>query len=198
MTDPASMMVASALSDGWNAYNTALEAEPLLVKSLTASVILGSADVVGQVIQNGKKEDEENEFDVLRSLRFAFFGLVLQAPWNHFYYLLLDGALPPTPDNPLSQTTIVKVIIDQFVQAPVFTVLIFFFLGLLEGKNIEAVQMQLKDDYKDTMLANWKLFIPATVVNLAFCPPLFRVLFLNVVFFFWSIYLSLVINKEEA
>jgi peroxisomal membrane protein 2 len=42
-----------------------------------------------------------------------------------------------------------------------------------------------------------KLWIPATVINIAFVPPLLRVLYLNCVFFFWSIYLSLVLNKEE-
>ena len=42
-----------------------------------------------------------------------------------------------------------------------------------------------------------KLFIPATVINIGFVPPIFRVLYLNVVFFFWSIYLSLVLNKDE-
>lgn len=41
-----------------------------------------------------------------------------------YFYVLLDGALPPTPD-PLSVTTAVKVVVDQFVQAPVFTVIIF-------------------------------------------------------------------------
>jgi peroxisomal membrane protein 2 len=47
-------------------------------------------------------------------------------------------------------------VIDQFVQAPIFTVLIFAFLGFLEGKNAEAIQKQLQDDYKDTMIANCK------------------------------------------
>ena len=46
------------------------------------------------------------------------------------------------------------------------------------------------------MLANWKLWVPATAVNIAFCPPILRVLFLNCVFFFWSIFLSLKLNKE--
>ena len=128
--------------------------------------------------------------------RFALFGLVLQAPWNHFYYLLLDGALPPTPE-PFTSTTGIKVVIDQFIQAPIFTVLIFYFLGLLEGKTLENVGDQLKKDYSDTMLANWKLWVPATAVNIAFCPPVLRVLFLNCVFFFWSIFLSLKLNNNE-
>ena len=89
-------------------------------------------------------------------------------------------------------------IIDQFVQAPIFTVLIFTFLGLLEGKTTEAIKSQLDEDYVDTMLANWKLWLPATVVNIAFVPPLLRVLYLNVVFFFWSIFLSLKLNKDDT
>lgn len=41
-----------------------------------------------------------------------------------FFYVALDGALPPTPD-PLSTTTAIKLVIDQFVQAPIFTIVIF-------------------------------------------------------------------------
>jgi hypothetical protein len=200
-TPPLSLRAAVEIADGisgaWNAYNDALEASPLLVKSVTAGIILGAADFTGQTFENSKSEGSGKAIDIGRVARFAFFGLVLQAPWNHFYYLLLDGALPPTPE-PFTATTGVKVFIDQFVQAPIFTVLIFFFLGTLEGKSVEDVKKQLDSDYKDTMLANWKLWVPATAVNIAFCPPALRVLFLNGVFFFWSIFLSLKLNSNSV
>lgn len=186
----------AGVQEAWTAYNQALETDPLIVKSVTASVILGAADLAGQAIENKQKEIEA-AVDIGRTARFAFFGLVLQAPWNHFYYLLLDGTIPPT-EEPFTTTTGIKVVIDQFVQAPIFTVLIFAFLGFLEGKNAEAIKKQLDDDYVDTMLANWKLWVPATVVNLAFVPPILRVLYLNCVFFFWSIFLSLKLNKDEV
>ena len=44
------------------------------------------------------------------------------------------------------------------------------------------------------MKKNWALWIPASAVNIAFCPPQLRVLFTNVVFFGWSIVLSLIVN----
>jgi len=186
MLDPSSV---------WDSYIAALESSPLLTKSVTACIILGAADYTGQLIeQKLQSSSEETSIDLARFLRFAVFGLVLQAPWNHFYYQILDGALPPTED-PFTTTTAVKVVIDQFVQAPVFTLLIFYFLGLFEGKSAQMINDQLKADYKDTMLANWKLWVPATIVNIAFCPPTLRVLFLNVVFFFWSIFLSLKLNS---
>lgn len=187
---------AVGLSEAWESYNQALESSPLITKSITASIILGSADLTGQFLEKQNSDEKEIELDIFRVARFAFFGLVLQAPWNHFYYMLLDGTIPPTPE-PFTPTTGIKVFIDQFIQAPIFTVLIFGFLGTLEGKTLDEVKKQLDDDYVDTMLANWKLFIPATVINLGFMPNIYRVLFLNVVFFFWSIYLSLKLNKDQ-
>jgi peroxisomal membrane protein 2 len=204
------LYLGAEVNELWNSYLDALEANPLLVKSITAGVILGAADLSGQAIQQvtaattkeiATMEDDTMTstgvgVDIARFVRFAFFGFILQAPWNHFYYQLLDGALPPTVD-PFTSTTFIKVLIDQFIQAPIFTVLIFGFLGVLEGKSLDAIKDQLDDDYVDTMVANWKLWVPATVVNIAFCPPILRVLFLNVVFFFWSIFLSLKLNKTE-
>ncbi len=139
--------------EAWAAYNTALQTDPLITKSITASVILGAADLTGQALENRSKIS--SSIDWARSARFAFFGLVLQAPWNHFYYLLLDGVLPPTED-PFTATNFLKVVIDQGLQAPLFTILIFVFLGALEGKQLEAIQQQLQKDYKNTMLANCK------------------------------------------
>mmetsp|Transcript_24765 Transcript_24765/g.36698 ORF Transcript_24765/g.36698 Transcript_24765/m.36698 type:complete len:259 (-) Transcript_24765:107-883(-) len=190
--------ITDTLVNAWTSYNVALEQDPLLTKSITAGVILGAADLAGQTLENSQKETETDlEIDFGRFIRFGFFGFILQAPWNHFYYLFLDGALPPTVD-PLTATTGIKVVIDQFLQAPIFTVIIFFFLGLLEGKSVDDVKGQLERDYKDTMVANWKLWVPATFVNIAFCPPVLRVLFLNCVFFFWSIFLSIKLNKEDV
>jgi hypothetical protein len=145
--------------EAWTAYTEALEASPLIVKSVTASVILGAADLAGQALQAATSDSEEAaSVDIARTARFAFFGLVLQAPWNHFYYNMLDGTIPPTVE-PWTATTGIKVAIDQFVQAPIFTVLIFAFLGFLEGKSLEAVKKQLDEDYADTMVANCKFFV---------------------------------------
>jgi peroxisomal membrane protein 2 len=145
-----SLHVAGA-QEAWTAYNDALQAQPLLVKSVTASVILGAADVAGQAFE----DKEDKSVDIARTVRFAFFGLVLQAPWNHFYYNFLDGAIPPTAE-PWTATTGIKVVIDQFIQAPIFTVLIFAFLGFLEGKSAASIKAQLDEDYVDTMFANCK------------------------------------------
>jgi len=191
-------LTGEVINEAWTSYNNALESAPLITKSVTACCILGAADLTGQAFERRNQnveDDTSSSIDVTRFIRFAIFGLILQAPWNHFYYLLLDGALPPTVD-PLTTTTFVKVVIDQFLQAPIFTILIFYFLGILEGKSLTSIEDQLKSNYKDTMVANWKLWVPATFVNIAFVPPPLRVLYLNCIFYFWSIYLSLKLNTK--
>jgi hypothetical protein len=156
------------ITDAWDAYNHALELHPLIVKSITASIILGLGDFAGQAVQQNMVSSDSSTttpmakkgVDYSRAARFAIFGLVLQAPWNHYYYLLLDGQIPPTVDEPFSVTNIMKVGIDQFIQAPIFTVLIFIFLGVLEGKTFDDIKKQLQNDYPETIVANCKSYLP--------------------------------------
>ena len=161
-----SMASAIGITDAWDAYNHALELHPLIVKSITASIILGLGDFAGQAVQQninaneGGATTDKKGVDYSRAARFAIFGLILQAPWNHYYYLLLDGQIPPTVDEPFSVTNIMKVGIDQFIQAPIFTVLIFIFLGVLEGKAFDDIKKQLQNDYPDTIVANCKSHLP--------------------------------------
>ena len=89
------------------------------------------------------------------------------------------------------------VVIDQGVQAPIFTVVILFFFAIVEGKGLGYAKNQVRDDLGDILIKNWSVFLPATVINLAFCPPNLRVLFLNCVFFGWVVYLSLFLNSSE-
>ena len=103
----------------------------------------------------------------------------------------------PTPD-PFTLTTLEKVGIDQFVQAPIFTVIILCFFAIVEGKGLGFAQEQVRTELKGILIKNWAVFLPATAINIGFCPPELRVLFLNCVFFGWVVYLSLFLNDGDA
>merc|ERR1711924_167372 len=95
-------------------------------------------------------------------------------------------------------TTLEKVGIDQFVQAPIFTIIILVFFAIVEGKGLGYAKDQVRNELGGILLKNWSVFLPATVINLAYCPPELRVLFLNCVFFCRVVYLSLFLNDGEA
>ena len=195
---PRCAAVAPSMLDAgaaWSAYNAALvdPSTALLTKSVTAGVIIGAGDAAAQLVEGSKTGAA---FDGVRYLRWAIFGLVLQGPWNHAWYLTLDGLLPPTED-PFSLITLEKVGLDQFFQAPIFTMVILCFFALVEGKGLAFAKNQIQEELGAILIKNWAVFLPATFINLAFLPNEYRVLFLNVVFFGWVIYLSLLLNADE-
>ena len=197
-TPPRRAAVAPSMLDAgtaWSAYNAALvdPSTALLTKSVTAGVIIGAGDAAAQLVEGSKTGAA---FDGARYLRWAIFGLVLQGPWNHAWYLTLDGLLPPTED-PFSLITLEKVGLDQFFQAPIFTMVILCFFALVEGKGLAFAKNQIQEELGAILIKNWAVFLPATFINLAFLPNEYRVLFLNVVFFGWVIYLSLLLNADE-
>ena len=73
----------------WADYLTALEANPLPVKMATATCIIGAGDAAAQAIEGLKTA---SPLDPGRVARWAFFGFVLQAPWNHAFQNALEAA----------------------------------------------------------------------------------------------------------
>jgi peroxisomal membrane protein 2 len=179
----------------WRWYNQRLNRRPVVTKSLTAGIIVSLGDIVGQIMEIVSPSANQKSFDVVRLARFCTMGLFLQAPVTHYYYHALDHKFPPTP-HPWTWTTFVKLVIDQTMYAPAFLLAVIVYLGLLEGDSWHTISLQLQDEYVSTMVANWKLWIPATLINMAYVPPQFRVLYCNFVFFGWSIFLSIILNGD--
>ena len=84
---------------------------------------------------------------------------MLQGPWNHAWYLTLDGLLPPTED-PFSLITLEKVGLDQFFQALIFTMVILCFFALVEGKGLAFAKTQIQEELGAILIKNWAVFSP--------------------------------------
>ena len=89
----------------WDSYYDALQKRPLLIKSITAFVVLSVADCMAQVIEMIRSLPN-SAFDLPRVLHYGFIGLA-GAPWTHYYYAWLDHILPPTRE-PWTWTTTSK------------------------------------------------------------------------------------------
>jgi peroxisomal membrane protein 2 len=192
---------AETRGSAWQRYNKALERNPLLVKSITAFFLLGGGDLCGQSLEHllGRSSNAGSVLvlgvDWPRAARFGMFGL-LGAPWAHYFYFYLDKVLPPT-EKPFTKTTLLKVCIDQGVQAPALLALMISTISILKGTGLQGVREDLARNYWTSLLANWKLWLPFSFINLAFVKPTLRVLFVNAVFFGWTIILSMLINSSS-
>lgn len=58
------------------------------------------------------------------------------------------------------------------------------------GKAWPEIEAKLKQDVPTTIQSNWAVWAPVQLINLYFTPLQYRVIVIQFVFFFWSIYLS--------
>ena len=83
-----------------------------------------------------------------------------------------------------------KLAIDQCVIIPLELLMFFILNELLQNNGMRAVFERIKSDYVDVMMKNWQVWPPAQLINFYLIPLLFRTIFVRLVSFFWSIYLS--------
>jgi len=207
----------------WAAYLRALERRPILTKAITSGCLTFTADVICQVCAPNKEglrqlkakhasentssagSSNDNEIslhelqlrlsliDGKRLGIFTTLGVFYIAPCLHFWYGFLMRAISGVS----ARATLTRVFFDQSIFAPVFLGGLFANGLLLEGRP-EAVRAKLAKDLPPTVLANWSVWVPSMLVMFRFCPAHLQVLFSNSIGFFWNIYLTYAMNKDEA
>jgi len=173
--------VSSIPASLWKSYNTALENYPHRTKTITAAAIAIMGDLVSQYLQGQR-------WDVTRTIRFALFGGVLSYILGKWYYFL-DKVVDTRLDwTPIRKNT-VKVLLDQLILSPIITLFFFVFMGILEG-NPGKIGSMLRHNYWATLITSYKVWPLAMIISFSLVPAELRVLWGNLVGFFWNIYLS--------
>lgn len=173
----------------WGSYIKSLESRPRATKSFTSvcAAILG--DALAQHIANSGKNNWE--YDWARTTRLAVFNAGMGV-LGHEYYKVLDGrVMPHAAKSP--RAVMSKLVIDQFLFAPICTAVFYFFKVATEGRPREYVP-ELQQKYVPTLLAGYQLWIPAHIVNFALVPNRQRILYANVV----SIFGTYILSRAQA
>jgi protein Mpv17 len=101
------------------------------------------------------------------------------APLGHHYYGALDRKVfPLMPTSP--KAVLSKVAIDQLLFAPVCTVFFYAYKCFVEGRSDDFIP-ELKQKWVPTVMAGYKLWPAAHVINFLFVPTQQRILYANVV-----------------
>ena len=95
-----------------------------------------------------------------------------------------------------SPAAFVSVLCDQLVFSPLFIGTFLSSLTILDGKLSEVVS-RLKSGWLDSLLLNWKIWVPCQLVNFRFVPQNYQVLFANMVALVWNTGLSYMANREK-
>jgi len=183
-------------------YQHSFHAYPNWTLAITGGCLSAVGDVVAQLTQNamGSKDPEDRPlFDIERTTRFFCFGLAMSpimGRWNIF----LERRFPSRrmQMGKLSIKSLSKrVAADQLIMAPIGLGIFIGAMGLLEGRSPQQIQERFQDMYGSLLLANWKVWPMAQLVNFRYMPLPYRVPFAQTVGVFWTLYLSIVNSEED-
>ena len=122
----------------------------------------------------------------------ATFGALWHGPSGHYFYGFLDRMMPGTA----MKTVFSKVGIDQIAWNPIFGIVFFTSLGLMEGKSTDEIQTKIKNDLPTAVTGSWAYWVPAHFVNFRFIPGEQRLLYINCMQIMYNIFLSFLGNRD--
>lgn len=177
-----------------NWYTAKLKVAPLRTKMITSFFTFTLGDVICQVIEKSLSDKGKSKpFDVKRAVRQGSFGVVM-TPYLHVQYNIIIARLFPHPGF---KNTIKSVIYDQTVNSVIFLIVFFGYMDYMNGIDFKTSLKNTLIKLPPTLIANWKLWPAAQLVNFSIVPPDYRVLFSNMVGIIWNIYLSYVQNSKD-
>lgn len=172
----------------WDKYNEVLDTNPLPTKAVTSLVGFTIGDLLAQSFLG----ERGAPLDVKRLLRLASFGLAVHGPVGHFFYGALDEKFPKKD----AQTVAIKVLIDQVLWAPVFTVIFFAWIEVLQGAGLQKIKQKINQDLVRGVTASWKVWPLVHVINFRFIPPQQRLLYINTIQIGYNVFLSMLASRK--
>ena len=169
-----------------------LDEKPLLMKMATSATGFFIGDVLAQ-----KFIQKNDPFDYARLFRLASFGFLVHGTTSHWFYGMLDGKIPGTSAGVVAS----KVFIDQVLWNPIFGIMFFSYVAVLELKGLGYVV----DKIQNELMTQVTVVVEGGVAGGARDQlPLHsdgqRVLYINSIQIGYNCFLSLISNRqaEEA
>lgn len=191
-------------------YTQNLDKFPIITKSVTAGVIFGLSDFLAQKIEqqnSSVRGDSKNKkkkggleptksfsMDWTRLMASALVGLLYFGPAAHYWYEAIFRLLPGTS----LVSTLQKAFWGQVLFGPSFNC-IFFATSLLQsGKfSLRNWGEKIRSDLPGAWLAGAGFWPLVDVISYSMVPVKWIPLFINFCSLVWTIYLSIVANRDS-
>ncbi|XWS54699.1 hypothetical protein CRYUN_Cryun10bG0112000 [Craigia yunnanensis] len=174
---------------GW--YLGMVKSWPVLTKSVTSSLIYITADLSSQTIS--KSSSEPYDYDLVRTLRMAGYGMLILGPSLHFWFNLMSKLFPKRD----LITTFKKMAMGQLLYGPAMTVVFFSVNARLQGESGEEIVARLKRDLLPTML-NGVMYWPfCDFITFRFIPVHLQPLVSNSFSYLWTVYMTYMASLEK-
>ncbi|EDV45215.1 uncharacterized protein Dere_GG16424 [Drosophila erecta] len=161
-----------------------------LKDGMNAAAVMSLGDAIAQFLFDKKPLDE---LDAGRTLRFGILGLVFVGPALRRWYLFLESRISKTY-SPMRRG-VTKMLVDQALFAPPFTMAMSFLVPLANGEPIDRIRQRILDSYPSILIRNYMLWPAAQIFNFRFVPLGYQVLYAQFIALVWNCYLSLILNS---
>ncbi|GMK54354.1 hypothetical protein CspeluHIS016_0109400 [Cutaneotrichosporon spelunceum] len=165
-------------------YGSFMTRRPFFGNIVSAVVLFGAGDVIAQ--QAVEKKGWSNH-DWPRTGRIVTWGGAFFAPAVTAWFQVLNKV----PMTNKVKGTAIRVVLDQFVAAPIVLSCFYAVMTLLEGKDLAAAKEKADKNIWPTLKVNWSLFVPVQTINQSVVPLHYRLVVINVVNLFFNTFLSL-------
>ena len=173
-------------------YNKLLEKYPLPTKILSSAVIFAVGDIACQIVF--EKKSFKNEFNWKRTMVMTSVGSIYGAPLLHFWYARAVKIAELIGKNQKFRPAI-STLLDQTLFAPYCIGSMLFLFEFIDKLDVQKSISNVKSKLWLTLLANWKIWPLAMLINFSVIPGRYRVLFSNFIGLFWNVYLSWIQNS---
>jgi len=131
-------------------------------------------------------------FDKGRFTRIGMIGL-FEGPPHYLFYMYLDKYLPGRAFRTIGK----KILVDQLVACPMFSVQFFMGMAFLEGKTLPECWGEFKKKFPTVYLVDWLCWPPCQFINFYLIPNKYRVLYVNSVTVIWNVFLSYMKHYDQ-
>jgi protein Mpv17 len=179
-------------------YARMLDLYPVRTQSLTSGSLFLVGDLTAQRYERGLDASkgidvsDRPHIDWLRLAACTSFGLFVLGPCGNFWYSWLDRFTNRLA-KPLSWKNVgVKVLLDTAIFNPIFLVVFFTTVSLLEGLTINDIGRKLYRDFVPSYAVDCSIWPPIQTINFRLVPVKFQLLVVNLGCYFDDVFLSYV------
>ncbi|XP_022634524.1 PXMP2/4 family protein 4-like [Vigna radiata var. radiata] len=168
---------------GW--YLRMLETYPLIIKSVTSSLVFAASDITSQVTPFCAS------YDLIRTLRMAIYGLLILGPTQHTWFGFLSKIFPKTD----LASTLKKILMGQLILGPIINAVFFSYNGACQGEGGTQIMARLKRDLLPTLLSGALYWPVCDFVTLRYLPVRLQPLLNSTFTYVWTIFLTYMANR---
>ncbi|XP_012278559.1 protein Mpv17 isoform X2 [Orussus abietinus] len=178
------------MSGIFRTYQRLLTKYPLRMQAVQTGILMATGDQIAQVFVERR---EYKDIDLVRTAQFGGLGFFLMGPAIRTWYGILDKRI-----GSKGKTVILKkVVCDQLFFAPALIAVLLNSIGFLRGNNLEQNKEKLRNEYKDILINNYKLWPMVQIVNFSLVPLEYQVLVVQIVAIFWNTYVSYRTHRDS-